>query len=263
MIIVKLVKKNKMKALINTKEIKKALLTIIAVTLISSTGMSQGILVEGAGNLFKALMSKKQDVSMFVLAKGQNETRVDLNFPVLNDFRDRMDGYFTDSEIEEQFDFAPIIVKSFEVEDVYVSFENGLKTEPWMTESFADQMESEMAAEGWMSESFSTNVEADVDTEAWMTESFTNKMENEISTEGWMKTPFTEGLEQGLTVEDWMLTSFDEKIESPLEVEDWMTTPFDANQAEADLNVEDWMLKPFHKQIEVNKENENWIVSQN
>ncbi len=252
---------NKMKALINTQKSKKTLLTVMIIVLVSTVSFGQGILVEGAGQLLKSLLAKKQQTSIFVLAKGYEETRVDINMPVLYDLAERMNGFAVTADFEESKDFAPVVLKSIEVNDVYVSFENNLDTENWMTESFADQMEAEIATESWMKESFSNQMEADVVAESWMTESFAGQMEAEIEVESWMTSPLAESLEPKLETENWMLDDFSKNIEAPVEVENWMTTPFEAGNSENELTVEDWMVEPFHKDLEDQIQNEDWIVS--
>ena len=222
-------------ALIKTTQIKRTLLTVTALILIGSTSFGQGLLIEGAGNLIKSLLTKTEETSVFVLANGYEEAKVNVNLTAFSDFTNKVSTTLGFDSSEKQIDFTPEIIESIVVSDVYVSFENNVSTESWMTESFTNQMETQVKTESWMTESFSTQMEADVETESWMIESFSTQMEADVETESWMSDSFTEKIESPLTVQSWMTSSFyDGDLEKELEVEDWMTESLLATVAETE-----------------------------
>jgi hypothetical protein len=93
---------------------------------------------------------------------------------------------------------GPVVLKSYKVDRVDISYSEDLKTEEWMTTPFE-------------------NKEV-VLTESWMTTPFENK--EVVLTESWMTTPFD--LVEMVKLEGWMSYPFD-PVEM-LVLEEWMTT---------------------------------------
>ena len=189
-----------MKAKIDTNRTGRILTTLVILTITAAIGYGQGLLAEGAMKIFNSLSDRiTHDNSLFHQAVYKEEASASQNRVIY-----------------------PRVIKSLNVDDVEISFENELKAEDWMTESFAE------------------NVEPGVHVEEWMTIPVSNSLETPVYVEDWMTTPISENLEIASAPEAWMTTPLYESIETAPELESWMTTPL-LQTSEEEIQVEDWM----------------------
>lgn len=174
-----------MKAMIENNRSSRILTTVMILTMTTAIGYGQGLLAEGAAKLFNALTTKNtSEQTMFHTV-----------------------AYSGQAGRNAEREFSPEVVRSFSVEAVEITFEQEVKSEDWMTESFAD------------------NVEEGIEVEAWMTSPISESLEMPVSVETWMTTPITEDLEAPVTVEEWMTAPLTEDLDTPVNVEAWMTAP--------------------------------------
>jgi len=177
-----------MKAKTNTTGNARTVFFVVLFALAAGTAYGQGLLAEGAVKAFNALINNKPaENSLFI--------KTDLQFA------DRAEATTTT--------FSPVIVESFSVSNIEVSYEQNLRLEDWMKEPFRINNNLENNAVNPRLDSRINNMEADLETEPWMTEPLYIQ-------------------EESVEVEDWMTAPLQNKAatgEEELEVEEWMTRP--------------------------------------
>ena len=224
----------------NNNRTKKGLTTLIVLTMATTIGFGQGMLVEGAARILETVLGNFKEAETTVSFAGYEQAEkagmIEMNF-------ERLSG-MVEQEIENSVNNEVDVIMSFNVNNVEVSFENALETEAWMTESFTNKIETTVTVESWMTESFSNELEAEVEVENWMTESLSNELEAEMTVESWMTESFSNELEAEVEVENWMTESLSNELEAEVEVENWMTESF-SNELEAEVEVENWMTRPL------------------
>lgn len=193
-----------MKAMIETNRTSRVLTVVVILTMAAAAGYGQGLLAEGAVKLFNSLTSKLTAEQSLI----------------------HQASYSVHATKAAHREFNPEVIRSFSVEDVDITFEKDVKTEDWMTKSFAE------------------NVEEGYTVESWMTTPMNDNLEEAVTLEDWMATPMSENIESNPTPEAWMTTPLYTKIETTPEVESWMTTPLLENGAsEEPIQLEEWMTE--------------------
>jgi len=211
-----------MKAMTENNRRSRVLTTVAILTMATAIGYGQGLLAEGAAKLFNALTSN-------------NSNEQSLFHQV---------GYAGQASRHAEREFSPEVVRSFNVEAVEITFEQEVTSEDWMTESFADNVETGVTVETWMTSPISESLETPVEVETWMTTPMNQDLEAAVAVETWMTTPLSEGLEAAAVTENWMANPLYDSIETAPEVEDWMTTPLAGNGlAEEAIHLEAWMTE--------------------
>ena len=211
-----------MKAMTENNRRSRVLTTVAILTMATAIGYGQGLLAEGAAKLFNALTSN-------------NSNEQSLFHQV---------GYAGQASRHAEREFSPEVVRSFNVEAVEITFEQEVTSEDWMTESFADNVETGVTVETWMTSPISESLETPVEVETWMTTPMNQDLEAAVAVETWMTTPLSEGLEAAAVTENWMANPLYASIETAPEVEDWMTTPLAGNGlAEEAIHLEAWMTE--------------------
>lgn len=211
-----------MKAMTENNRSSRVLTAVMILTMTAAVGYGQGLLAEGAAKLFNALTSKNK-----------SEQTIFHNV-----------AYSGQADWNAEREFSPEVLRSFNVEAVEITFEQEVKSEEWMTESFTDNVEAGVTVEAWMNELFADNVETEVAVEEWMTAPISESLEMPVSVEDWMTTPMTQNLESPVTVEDWMTTPMSQNLETNPATEEWMTTPL-YTEVETAPEVESWMTTPL------------------
>lgn len=203
--------------MIDTKMRSKVLVTIVFLTMASTAGYGQGLLIEKAAKLFNnAFNPKSESALQFSNANYVPVVGDSYDFNMVNLFDPGM------KEIEVSEGFEADILISFHANSVDVSFEDKLYTESWMTEQFINELDENVVVEPWMTEELYEELET-VEVESWMTEPLVN--EKGLETEGWMLKEFKSSVkENGITVEDWMTNPLYTSVKGSGEVEGWMTT---------------------------------------
>lgn len=218
-----------MKAMITSKTKYRVLVTLFLLTMIFSANYAQGFITNKVVKLFDSLINMPEiEQAGTIILTDYNPSETEMNTKnfslnsIINSFNRDDKRLEENSSADESL---TLIIKSFRVNDLDVSYENDLVTENWMTEPFQSDLEAAPLVEEWMTESFSDNFEANIVKEEWMTELFSNDMESSIELESWMVEPLYSGnYEQEIYTENWMLETFQfQAEEEALEVEEWMT----------------------------------------
>jgi len=211
-----------MKAMTENNRRSRVLTTVAILTMATAIGYGQGLLAEGAAKLFNALTSN-------------NSNEQSLFHQV---------GYAGQASRHAEREFSPEVVRSFNVEAVEITFEQEVTSEDWMTESFADNVETGVTVETWMTSPISESLETPVEVETWMTSPISESLETPVEVETWMTTPMNQDLEAAVAVETWMTTPLSEGLEAAAVTENWMANPLYAS-IETAPEVEDWMTTPL------------------
>lgn len=211
-----------MKAMIETNRTGRILTTVMILTMAAAVGYGQGLLAEGAMKLFNSITNK-------------NTTEQSIFHQV---------GYSTQATAAADREFNPQVVRSFNIEDVDITFEKDVNTEEWMTQSFAENVEEGVAVENWMTAPIAASLETPVEVEAWMTAPINENLEAAVTVEEWMTSPMTANMESSPATEAWMTAPLYTSIETAPEVENWMTTPLVGNGvSEEPMQLEAWMTE--------------------
>ncbi|MEX0988348.1 MAG: hypothetical protein WD052_12800 [Bacteroidales bacterium] len=237
-----------MKTSINTRVSNRIITSIIVLTMVTATGYAQGLLIEGITNLFNSFRNAENNEEFVVITADYKHADAQKNYH--NAFQTTVSfGQHIAKEMNEVTLFVdtqinPVVVRRFSVNAIELSYENQLETEPWMTESFSNELETIPEVENWMTESLSVNLEEDVVVEDWMTTSFGQNFEEKLNSESWMTESFYQGIEAEMEVEEWMTEPLISNMdEEELQVEEWMTEPVYSGSDEDELILENWMTK--------------------
>ncbi|MDF1572847.1 MAG: hypothetical protein P1P82_14660 [Bacteroidales bacterium] len=213
-----------MKAMIENNRSSRVLTTGLILTMATAIGYGQGLLAEGAAKLFNALTNNNTNEQSMI-------HRI---------------TYAGQASRNAEREFSPKVVRSFNVEAVNITFEQEVKSEDWMTESFAGNVEAGVEVETWMTTPISESIETPVSVETWMTTPMNQDLEEAVTVEEWMTVPMNENLEAAPVTEEWMTTPLYTSVETAPEVENWMTTPLVGNEAsEEPVQLEAWMTESF------------------
>lgn len=177
-----------MKAKTNTTGNARTMFFVVLFALAAGTAYGQGLLAEGAVKAFNALINNK---------------------PAENNLFIKTDLQFADRAEATTTTFSPVIVESFSVSNVEVSYEQNLRVEEWMKVPFRINNYLENNAVNPRLDSRINNMETDLETEPWMAEPL-YLQEGSVEVEEWMTEPFGMKPVSG---------------EEELEVEEWMTRP--------------------------------------
>jgi hypothetical protein len=175
-------KKNIMKAMIDTKRTRRVLTTVVMLTMIFSMSQGQGLLVENASKLFKSLIKSDVEQTTIVLTDYTVEHNSRMN-GFINLFNSN--NGLAEVNVTSK-DFTPSVVMSFTVKSVNVDLDEELVTENWMSESLCNEIETPTVVEDWMIDPLYEDMEASVEVEDWMTAPLYTSMEDEIVVEDWM-----------------------------------------------------------------------------
>lgn len=208
-----------MKTLITTNRTKKAVTTMITLSMFFTMGYGQGMLVEGVSKLFQSLTQNESDTEFIAITadfSSIEEKKNDSfnNIAVMNIFDRKQQGADNSN-----------VIASFVVESFDIAYESELSTENWMETSLSNEIETLPEVESWMTKSFDYELEAVPEVESWMTESFANEMEAAPEVESWMTVPLAENAEEVIEAEAWMTTPMIANAESAITLENWMTQP--------------------------------------
>lgn len=208
-----------MKTLITTNRTKKAVTTMITLTMFLAMGYGQGMLIEGISNLVQSLIQNEKDTDFtavtadFVSIEEKKNDSFNIT-AVMNVFNRELKGADNSN-----------VIASFAVESFDIAYESELTTENWMETSLSNEIETLPGVEDWMTETFTYELEAAPEVENWMTEAFANELEAAPEVESWMTTPLAENTEKGIATEYWMTTPMIANAESAITLERWMTQP--------------------------------------
>ena len=224
--------------MITTNRTKKAVTTMITLTMFLTIGYGQGMLIEGASKLFQSLAQKEKHAEFVAITADfssiEEKKNDSFNITAVMNIFDRKQVNADDSNV----------IASFTIENIDVAYESEVNTENWMETSLSNEIETLPEIESWMTESFAYELEAAPEVESWMTESFAYELEATPQVENWMTESLAYELEATPQVENWMTTPLAENAEAVIETEDWMTTPMIAN-AESAITLENWMTQPL------------------
>lgn len=165
-----------MKAIMITNRMKKMLLSIGILTLITSTSFGQGILLESISFALKSKKTEKVDNGPFANAVFTDSGKTDTKTYSLNKRN-------TWNKSERK------VIKSFTVSSFDLVAEEQLETENWMGAPFSESFESTLTVEEWMTTPLNESLESDIYLEDWMAEPFSTQLEETIKLEEWMTTP--------------------------------------------------------------------------
>lgn len=242
-----------MKSAITTRKKLNAAALMFSLILTAGSINAQGLLIEGAAKLIKSVKHElPENGRIFQHAKfnpSMEDNNISVSFASISESQNVVRKSFRNEFGRSSNRIDSRIMQSFTVDNVNIIYEGELHSEEWMTESFAENLETVPVVEGWMTESFAENLEPTPSLEDWMKEPFSENLESVIEAEDWMTVSFADNLESAIVTEEWMTESLYEGFEPGLEVENWMLVPLTINgaQEESPLAAEGWMSELFYK----------------